>query len=588
MKCSKCNADIPEDVAYCTKCGEKVVLNQEVQEETIMENCKSEKKQEKELKKAIFEKWKELNNLYKLLVILLIVDIVSLITALLFNKTLSGIVSIIQLVGLIFVYLMDKNIIKVKKNWYKYIIIIICVLLSYCYIKAFSTVSNIDTQEIDSKEYDLYDIVDWSELVVGQKIPPLSNYKGNILKNTDTELQISLVDVSNKTYYDYLNECKKMGYTIDEVKKDYSFEALSEENLKLTLNYIPYLKQLTINLKPFEKETEQKYIIDYDSAAKYEADLNNGVDTVGKIVRFGVISYHPDSALGYNAWAGEHLNFISSDDIKVSEKNVITGKVVKTNSSFGSWYIDYEVLKIEEKGDDYIEEPSKPKEQSEIQKETKNEQVNENTVEQPKQENKVTESDNKISVSKSASSFKYENYQDVVNEFTSLGFTNVKTKVIYDVGNGWFSSTSVGEVKEVSINGNNNFNENDRFDKNAKVIITYRDYETNTPAKNFTKYTANQLEQELDKNALKAKDKHEDELVEITGKLSIIDSSGKYIAIERTDHPYTIRTIHCSIKNDEQKEKVKKMKVGKKVTVRGKITSVGEVMGYSLDIYSIP
>ena len=30
------------------------------------------------------------------------------------------------------------------------------------------------------------------------------------------------------------------------------------------------------------------------------------------------------------------------------------------------------------------------------------------------------------------------------------------------------------------------------------------------------------------------------------------------------------------------------MTVGKKVTVRGKINSVGEVMGYSLDVYSIP
>ena len=65
-------------------------------------------------------------------------------------------------------------------------------------------------------------------------------------------------------------------------------------------------------------------------------------------------------------------------------------------------------------------------------------------------------------------------------------------------------------------------------------------------------------EKGVDKNVIKAKDKYEDELMEITGKLSIIDSSGKYITIERIDKPYTIRTIYCSIKNDEQKEKVKK------------------------------
>ena len=45
--------------------------------------------------------------------------------------------------------------------------------------------------------------------------------------------------------------------------------------------------------------------------------------------------------------------------------------------------------------------------------------------------------------------------------------------------------------------------------------------------------------------------------------------------------------VTCYIKNDEQLDKVKSMSVDQEVTVRGKITEVGEVLGYSLDIDSI-
>ena len=45
--------------------------------------------------------------------------------------------------------------------------------------------------------------------------------------------------------------------------------------------------------------------------------------------------------------------------------------------------------------------------------------------------------------------------------------------------------------------------------------------------------------------------------------------------------------VQCYIKNDEQESKVTSMKMGDMVTLKGKCTDVGEVLGYSFDIEEI-
>lgn len=100
----------------------------------------------------------------------------------------------------------------------------------------------------------------------------------------------------------------------------------------------------------------------------------------------------------------------------------------------------------------------------------------------------------------------------------------------------------------------------------------------------YTPYEVGQLVDELKENALKAADKHKDEYVELTGKLSVIDSGGKYISIERTDEDSFLEDIQCYIKTEEQKSVVMELSKGDIIVVKGKIKNIGEVMGYSLDI----
>ncbi len=113
--------------------------------------------------------------------------------------------------------------------------------------------------------------------------------------------------------------------------------------------------------------------------------------------------------------------------------------------------------------------------------------------------------------------------------------------------------------------------------------------ETTTEEKTieYTKYNVSTLIEDLKGNALNASDKYKGQYVELKGRLSNIDSSGAYIDIDSESDDFTFYQVQCYIKNDEQKEVVKKMSIDEIVVIRGKIKDVGEVLGYSLDIDEI-
>ena len=93
--------------------------------------------------------------------------------------------------------------------------------------------------------------------------------------------------------------------------------------------------------------------------------------------------------------------------------------------------------------------------------------------------------------------------------------------------------------------------------------------------------------QDIEDNALKAQSTYKDKYFEISGKLSNVDSSGKYIGVDGTNGDFNLVNIQCYIKSDEQKNVVAELSKDQNIVVKGKVTNVGEVMGYSVDIDEI-
>lgn len=125
--------------------------------------------------------------------------------------------------------------------------------------------------------------------------------------------------------------------------------------------------------------------------------------------------------------------------------------------------------------------------------------------------------------------------------------------------------------------------ENTDTNKNTSVASTMQ---TEESVIEYTPVSLETMMDDLNSNALHASEKYGNQYLEITGTLKVIDASGKYIGVYRSDK-YSLVGCHCSIKNDEQKSVITNMQTDTTITLKVKITNVGEVMGYSADIIEI-
>lgn len=88
---------------------------------------------------------------------------------------------------------------------------------------------------------------------------------------------------------------------------------------------------------------------------------------------------------------------------------------------------------------------------------------------------KTTSQDSNVAKMPSAASdLEGKNYQDVVTQLQSAGFTNIETEPLGDLIIGWLYDED--GVEEVSCNGEIDFNEGDQFDKDVKIVVRYHSY----------------------------------------------------------------------------------------------------------------
>ena len=103
----------------------------------------------------------------------------------------------------------------------------------------------------------------------------------------------------------------------------------------------------------------------------------------------------------------------------------------------------------------------------------------------------------------------------------------------------------------------------------------------------YTRVDIDELEDALENNAAAAKDTYDGKYLEITGRLGTIDSNLKYISLLSNTDEWDIMGVHCSLKNDATKDVVKSLTKNQTIIVKGKITEVGEVLGYYLSVDEI-
>lgn len=93
---------------------------------------------------------------------------------------------------------------------------------------------------------------------------------------------------------------------------------------------------------------------------------------------------------------------------------------------------------------------------------------------------------------------------------------------------------------------------------------------------------------DLNQNEMRAQKKYSGKWFEITGRLGSMDSEGEYFTL--VGEAFTMVSVHCKLPKDKREqltEKLIDMEKGDLITVKGKVTDMGEVMGYSVTIVDV-
>ena len=174
--------------------------------------------------------------------------------------------------------------------------------------------------------------------------------------------------------------------------------------------------------------------------------------------------------------------------------------------------------------------------------------------------------------------------QSGIVKWIIIGF--IAIAVIGSASGGGEDSNKKEDTKEVTTQNTNQ--ETNVVEKESEKEIKEEPKEEPAEEIQYTAYTVNEMMDDLNNNPLNASDKYKGQYIEITGRLGNIDSSGKYITLY-SDDEWAITGVHCRLEknNEEQRQAVASMTMDSQITLRGKCSDVGEVLGYTLDIHSI-
>lgn len=147
---------------------------------------------------------------------------------------------------------------------------------------------------------------------------------------------------------------------------------------------------------------------------------------------------------------------------------------------------------------------------------------------------------------------------------------------VFDDNNKTSDKQPSNYVKEFISSGTKSLSSNNETsaDKVKKEEVQHIEYQ---------RISLRELERELEENAARAQQNYQGKYVEFEGKLGNIDANGEYFSVESG----YFSSFHCSIRNDQQKQVLISKNKGNTVYVKGKITRVGEILGYRVDVMEL-
>lgn len=279
------------------------------------------------------------------------------------------------------------------------------------------------------------DPIDWSVLMLGDKIPMPESTVGTVSSNMDDYLSFHLENRSESDFHAYIKQCEDAGYIIEKTASTTYFKAYNDEGYELNISYYSSSEEISVILDAPMEMSEYRW-------------PNNELTS---------FLPRPKSTIGKISLENEEMFAVYIGDMSIEDYEKYVDECL--NRGFNVEYSRNEKSFSGKNGEGY--------------------QLSVNREDYKVIYLSIKAPENDRTVPSSSSEYEGANYQSVLSELETAGFVNIKTNVIYDLLLGFLVED--GEVENVSIGGNLTFEGGDVYDKEIEIIVTYHTYTSNDP-----------------------------------------------------------------------------------------------------------
>lgn len=547
IKCSKCGAELSDDTRFCSYCGNKIEATTPppiVEDDETPDASQSEpanastprsdapKSLADKIKDKASDKWRKLNTYSKVTTVAIAVFVLLCLVAFLFGKTAAGIIAVLQIVLTVAALLMKKQIIKVPKSWIHFVALALAVVLLVPYVSLFKM------------DYGDAEKFAWSDILLADVVPEPETRFGEIIGNSSEYLSLYVYRTSAADYGEYVDACKEKGFTVEADQSEQSYYAYNADGYKLSLYYdesnskmhigvdaaeqygtLVWPDSIIASMLPVPASTTGEITQDDDKG--FQAYVSNTpIDEFKNYVAacadrgFNIDAYESDESYsaenseGYKLSVSYQGNSVISISVDEPEYEVSIEIECVENWAFSKYDVD---VYIDDSFEGTIDHGTTETFAVTMSKGTyeirfvnaEDDEVTGTVVIDIHQDEslryKISCTSTKIDVEtivgtiaeygedeapmpQSASSYKFDNYEDVQKELTDAGFTNISFEILYDIVLGW---TDEGEIENISVDGKTDFDQGDIFKKDAPIVITYHMKEEDDPNKPVESETPN-------------------------------------------------------------------------------------------------